>query len=481
VKQENLIKLFETWSGEKALKYEPLPQSGSYREYYRISSPRKTALGVFNSDNQENIAFLSFSKHFLSKGLNVPKIYLESLENDSYLIEDLGDTTLFSFLTEERKSEGWSENITNYYRQVLEALPSFQVHAGKDLDYSVCYPRAKFDKQSMMWDLNYFKYYFLKLAKIPFDEQALESDFHTFIDYLLGTQTDFFLYRDFQSRNIMLRDGRPYFIDYQGGRRGALQYDLASLLYDAKADIPQQVRSELLAHYIQSLKKQKGFAKLNEPGFIQYFFGYVFIRIMQAMGAYGFRGFYEKKEHFLKSIPYALENLRWLLDNVHLPVNLPALSKVWERLTQSEALKKYSGDRKSEYALTVSVNSFSYKKEIPRDSSGNGGGFVFDCRAIHNPGRYDKYKLLTGKDPEVIEFLEKESEVGAFLDHVKKLIDSSVEVYTKRKFTNLMISFGCTGGQHRSVYCAEKIAHYLSGRKDVEVILTHTELNNRSR
>ena len=481
MKHENLINLFETWSGEKALKVEPLPQSGSYREYYRIKGKDKTALGVHNSDKQENIAFISFSKYFFSKGIHVPQIYLEDLDNDIYLIEDLGDTTLYSYLTEERKTEGWSENLTNYYKLVLEDLPKFQIEAGKDLDYSVCYPRAKFDKQSMMWDLNYFKYYFLKLAKIPFDEQALESDFHTFIDYLLGTETDYFLYRDFQSRNIMLRDNKPYFIDYQGGRKGALQYDLASILYDAKADIPQQIRSELLSHYILSLKKQNGFAGLNEQEFIQYFFGYVFIRIMQAMGAYGFRGFYEKKEHFLKSIPYAIENLKWLLDNVRLPVQMPALTNVWERLTTSEALKKYAGERKSEYALKVSVSSFSYKKDIPGDDSGNGGGFVFDCRAIHNPGRYDKYKLLTGKDPEVIEFLEKNSEVGQFLEQVKNLINMSVDVYTKRKFTSLMISFGCTGGQHRSVYCAEKIADYLTGRKDVEVVLNHTELNSRIR
>ena len=481
MKQENLTKLFENWAGEPALKIDPLPRSGSYREYFRITGRSKTALGVYNSDKQENIAFVSFSKHFFSKKLTVPRIYLEDLDNDSYLIEDLGDTTLFSFLSEERKTEGWSENITNYYKLVLDALPKFQIEAGRELDYSVCYPRAKFDKQSMMWDLNYFKYYFLKLAKIPFDEQALESDFHTFIDYLLGTETEYFLYRDFQSRNIMLHDGKPYFIDYQGGRKGALHYDLASLLYDAKADIPQQVRSELLSHYITSLKKQKGFANLSEPEFVQYFFGYVYIRIMQAMGAYGFRGFYEKKEHFLKSIPYALENLRWLLDNVRLPVQIPTLTKIWERLSASEELKKIGGERKSGYALRISVSSFSYRKEIPRDESGNGGGFVFDCRAIHNPGRYDKYKLLTGKDPEVIDFLEKESDVGLFLEQVKKLIDMSVDVYTKRKFTSLMINFGCTGGQHRSVYCAEKIAGHLSRIKDVEVVLNHTELKNRIR
>ena len=470
--------MFEDHFHEEMISFEVLPPSGSYREYCRIKSESQQAIGSWNQDVQENTAFLKFSEHFFIQGIAVPQIYAVNAAKTCYLQEDLGKLTLFDYINQIRENEGFSEKIILVYKKVLNELPRIQITAGKGIDYRHCYPRDAFDKQSMMWDLNYFKYYFLKLARISFDEQALEDDFEHFTAYLLKAESNFFLYRDFQSRNIMMKDNKVAFIDYQGGRKGALQYDLASLLYDAKADIPQAIRNELLEYYLDVLEKYK---PVDRDKFKAFYTGYVLIRIMQAMGAYGFRGFYEKKEHFLKSIPYALENLRWLLDNVRLPVQIPTLTKIWERLSASEELKKIGGERKSGYALRISVSSFSYRKEIPRDESGNGGGFVFDCRAIHNPGRYDKYKLLTGKDPEVIEFLEKESEVGIFLEQVKKLIDMSVDVYTKRKFTSLMINFGCTGGQHRSVYCAEKIAEHLSGIKDVEVVLTHTQLNNRIR
>lgn len=475
-KEKLLSSLYFSWAGEKPETITPLPQSGSYREYFRLRSATKSAMGVFNSDKKENLAFISFTNHFKTMGLNVPGILAEEQENDVYLVEDLGDVTLFSHLTEKRKSGEFTSDLVSTYKKVLDQLPLFQVRAAVGLDYSVCYPRSAFDKQSMMWDLNYFKYYFLKLAKIPFDEQALEADFHTFTDYLLKTECDFFLYRDFQSRNIMLVAGEPYFIDYQGGRKGALQYDLASLLYDAKADIPQNVRGELLAYYISVLKN---YHNINEKEFIQLFFGYVLIRIMQAMGAYGFRGFYEKKEHFLKSIPYALANLEWLLENVMLPVKIPALMDVLEKLVRSKELKKYSAETRFTYHLKISVNSFSYRRGLPQDNSGNGGGFYFDCRAIHNPGRYDEYKLLTGKDAEIVKFIESQPDTEQFFRNVTSLIDQSIEVYTKRRFTDLMVNFGCTGGQHRSVYFAERLARYLQGKPDVIVDLHHTALENQ--
>ncbi len=390
----------------------------------------------------------------------------------NYLLEDLGNVTLFDFLSSIREKEGFSETIISQYNKVLKVLPKIQIVAGKSLDYSVCYPRAAFDKQSMMWDLNYFKYYFLKLAKVHFDEQALEDDFQTFSDYLLSADSDFFMYRDFQSRNVMLKNDKIYFIDYQGGRRGALQYDLASLLYDGKADIPQTVRQQLFEEYISQLKK---YINVNETEFTAYFNGFVLIRIMQAMGAYGFRGFYEKKEHFLKSIPYALKNLEMLLEEVKLPVELPELFNVLYQLIQSEELKEI-GQVKNE--LTINVTSFSYKNGYPVDASGNGGGHVFDCRAINNPGRHPEYKSLTGKDMEVQEFLEKNSEIGIFLNGVKIIVDQSVKTYLERGFTNLSVSFGCTGGQHRSVYSAEKIAEHLKNNFPVHVVLNHREQQN---
>lgn len=467
--KNEIIQLFENQFNEKVETFEMLPPSGSYREYCRLINKNRSVIGSLNNDVKENTAFLSFSNHFKNNGLPVPEVFAVSSDLKKYLQQDLGNETLFEFLSKTREKEGFSENIISEYKKVLKVLPKIQFIAGKGLDYSVCYPRAAFDKQSMMWDLNYFKYYFLKLAKIQFDEQALEDDFQLFSNYLLSASSGFFMYRDFQSRNIMLKDGEVFFIDYQGGRQGALQYDLASLLYDGKADIPESVRFQLFQFYVSELKK---YMKVDEEKFTAYFKGFVLIRIMQAMGAYGFRGFYEKKEHFLKSIPFALKNLEFLLKDVKLPVELPELINVLKQLVQSEALKKIG---QVETDLTVRVTSFSYKKGIPADPSGNGGGHVFDCRAINNPGRYAEYKELTGKDLAVQEFLEQKSEIGIFLNSIRVLIDQSVKVYLERGFTNLSVNFGCTGGQHRSVYSAEKIAEYLQNNFPVNVVLVHRE------
>jgi len=467
--KDQLISLFESHFKEEVTFFEQLPASGSYREYARIKSSGHQVIGAYNQDVKENQAFLEFSAHFRNNNIPVPHIYAASGDQKTYLQEDLGNTTLFDFLTKTRETEGFSVKIVEEYKKVLRQLPRIQVVAGKDMDFSYCYPREAFDKQSMMWDLNYFKYYFLKLAKISFDEQALEDDFQTFSDYLLAVDNNAFMYRDFQSRNVMLKDGQVYFIDYQGGRKGALQYDLASLLYDAKANIPEAEREELLEFYLDELIQYK---HIDREKFKSLFGGYVLIRIMQAMGAYGFRGFYEKKEHFLKSIPFALKNLETLLAKNTIQVKLPELFKVLKSVTESEFLKSISpvNDR-----LTVRISSFSYKKGIPSDPSGNGGGFVFDCRAIHNPGRYDEYKHLTGKDPQVQEFLETKSTMGDFLSAVFSLVSNSVEVYSSRGFSHLCVNFGCTGGQHRSVYAAEKLAAYLKNNYPVTVVLQHIE------
>ncbi len=463
--QQLLMKMFTQWSGEKVESMTLLPPSGSYREYIRLSGGSKSALGAFNSDRKENEAFLGFSEHFHKQDLKVPQIYAKNIEQDIYLLEDLGHTTLFDFLQEVRAEEGFSAILIDFYKKTIKQLVQFQLKGTQGLNFDLCYPRKAFDKQSMLWDLHYFKYYFLKLAQIPFDEQALEDDFNRLIKFLLEADHHYFLYRDFQSRNVMVKQGEPWFIDYQGGRKGALQYDLASLLYDGKADIPPKVREELYLYYIQELKKH---IEVNEPSFRDHFAGYVYIRIMQAMGAYGFRGFYEKKEHFLKSIPFALENISYLLKNHPLPLKIPELKKVLEALIFNEKLKKIN-------ALTITVNSFSYKRGIPYDMSGNGGGFVFDCRAIHNPGRYPEYKFVTGKDEAVIQFFEKEPEMKQFLDGVFPLVAQSIEKYIERNFKHLMVSFGCTGGQHRSVYCAERLAEYIRSNYPVEVKIKHVE------
>jgi aminoglycoside/choline kinase family phosphotransferase len=470
--KNEITKLFENHFQEKVDNVEMLPGSGSYREYCRLINQNRTVIGAYNADVKENTAFLSFTSHFRKNNIRVPEVYSVSSDLKKYLLEDLGNTTLFDYVGTIREKEGFSENIISEYKKVLKELPKIQIVAGKKLDYSVCYPRAAFDKTSMMWDLNYFKYYFLKLAKIQFDEQALEDDFQTFSDYLLSADPNYFLYRDFQSRNVMLKNGEVYFIDYQGGRRGALQYDLASLLYDGKADIPESIRQQLFDFYVAELKK---YLHVNDADFTAYFKGFVLIRIMQAMGAYGFRGFYEKKGHFLKSIPFALKNLENLLASTKLPVELPELLNVLGQLPQSEVLK---GIGQSKSNLTVTVTSFSYKYGYPADVSGNGGGHVFDCRAINNPGRYPEYKDLTGKDLQVQEFLEQKSEIAIFLDNVKLLVDQSVKTYLERQFTHLSVSFGCTGGQHRSVYSAEKIAAHLKNNFPVNVVLNHREQQN---
>jgi len=473
--EKQLAELFKTWSGKEAAKIERMPAHGSDRKYFRIHGPGKTsAIGVHNRDYKENVAFLSFSKHFRNNGLNVPEIYAQELDKNIYLEQDLGDETLFSFLTKEREKDNtFNDRIIAQYKKVVRALPRFQVEAGKEIDYSVCYPRHSFDRQSMMWDLNYFKYYFLKLAKIPFDEQHLEDDFRTFTDFLLESPRDYFLYRDFQSRNVMIHDDDVWFIDYQGGRKGALQYDLASLLYDAKADIPAKVRQMLLEEYLDVLSQH---ISVDRDRFLQFFQGFVLIRIMQALGAYGFRGFYERKSHFLKSVPYAIQNLEQLLHNIRLPIEIPALIDAWNGLVRSSFLRQLSDQQ---LRMTVRIQSFSYKRGIPWDEKGHGGGFVFDCRSLPNPGREEKYMDMTGLDKPVIEYLEKESSVDHFLEHIFGLVDGAVENYRKRNFTDLMIAFGCTGGQHRSVYCASRLAQHLNDKYDIDVQLRHREQEMR--
>ena len=443
---------------------------GSGRIIVRLEGTAGSAIGIVYPVREENVAFLEFSRHFHRHGLPVPEIYAEDLAKNAYIEEDLGDVTLFDFLHQHREGETIAPGALDAYRKVVDTLPRFQIEAGRDLNYKVCYPRSSFDRQSIAWDLNYFKYYFLRLAAIPFNEQALENDFSRLTKLLLAAPHDYFLYRDFQSRNVMLRDHQPYFLDYQGGRKGALQYDIASLLYDGKADLPPAVRQELLDHYLDGLSK---FIPVDRGAFMEHYYAYVYVRIMQALGAYGFRGFYERKAHFLQSVPYALKNLRWLAHNVKLPVALPALMDAFQGMLSSEKLQQLAPHADT---MTVRVFSFSFHHEMPADDSGNGGGYVFDARSLPNPGREDRFKQLTGKDAPVIDYLNQQESVQQYFTRAQTLVDSSISAYQRRGFRNLMVSFGCTGGQHRSVFLAEQLARHLRSMSGVEVVVRHVEL-----
>lgn len=474
---EVLKRLFEEHFHEPAQRVLPLQGElgGSGRQIIRLTGASARAIGILYNIREENLAFLEFSRHFRRHGLPVPEIYGESLDRGAYLEEDFGDTTLFEFLSKHRSGTVIAPPVVDTYRKVVEALPKFQIEAGRDLNYSVCYPRGSFDRQSIVWDLNYFKYYFLRLAGIPFNEQSLEDDFERLTEFLLSAERDFFLYRDFQSRNIMLRDGKPYFLDYQGGRKGALQYDLASLLFDAKADLPPELRQQLLDHYLDCVAE---LADIDRDAFLKHYYAYVYVRILQALGAYGFRGFYERRPHFLQSVPYALKNLRWLLHNANLPIALPTLMAAFESMLGSEKLHSIAKEADN---LVVHINSFSFHRELPKDDSGNGGGFIFDGRSLPNPGREEKFKELTGRDAPVIEYLNQQESVHQFLASVYTLVDASVANYQSRGFKSLMVSFGCTGGQHRSVFLAEQLAKRLRSRNGLTVELHHVELEKKSK
>jgi aminoglycoside/choline kinase family phosphotransferase len=472
---EILHKLYEQHFGSPAEHAEPLKGDlgGSGRKLIRLSGGRHTAIGILYDVHEENSAFLEFSRHFRRHGLPVPEIYGEDLEHGAYLEEDLGDTTLFEFLAGNRSGQHVAAAAIDAYRKVIAYLPRFQVDAARDLNYQLCYPRASFDRQSIAWDLNYFKYYFLRLAGIPFNEQALEDDFSRLTEFLLTADHEYFLYRDFQSRNVMLREGEPSFLDYQGGRKGALHYDIASLLFDAKADLPPDLRQELLNCYLEELGEH---IALDRDAFMRHYYAYVYVRVMQALGAYGFRGFYERRTLFLQSVPYALKNLRWLLHNVELPLALPTLNDAFRKMLASEKLQKVAVPADK---LTVRIFSFSFHRGVPEDETGHGGGFVFDSRSLPNPGREERLKALTGKDAPVIEYLSQQDSVRQFLTSAWSLVDRSVSVYQQRGFKDLMVSFGCTGGQHRSVYLAEELAKHLGATNGINVVVRHRELENR--
>lgn len=462
---ELLAQLYQSYTGEAPTSIEPLPGAGSNRKYFRLKG-KESLIGVYGTSTEENRAFIYMARHFSQKGLPVPRILAEAPDQSAYLQDDLGDTSLFQLIKQGRESGNFSDEETNILKQTIRLLPQIQFEGSKDMDFSYCYPQARFNRRSVLWDLNYFKYCFLKATGLEFQENLLEDDFERMADTLLQIEPQVFMYRDFQSRNVMIREEKPYFIDFQGGRKGPFYYDVASFLWQAKANYPDSLRQELLDEYLDALRP---YHAMDKEQFLTTLRHFVLFRTLQVLGAYGFRGYFEKKAHFIQSVPYAIENLRQLLET-DFP-EYPYLCLMLRKLTELPQFASIRNRRK----LTVRVMSFSYKKGIPEDPSGNGGGYVFDCRAVHNPGKYEQYKQLTGRDKPVIDFLEQDGEILQFLEHVDALADAHVQRFLERGFTNLSICFGCTGGQHRSVYSAEHVAHHLNEKFGVRIHLIHCE------
>ena len=472
---QSLSLLFLEATGKKAGEQIALTASGSNRRYYRIvSEDTSTSLiGVQGTSRDENHAFLYMAEHFMNKGLNVPKVVAVSDDEMNYVQQDLGNVLLFDYIAEGRKTGVFSAKEKDMLRETMRALARFQVKGAEGFDFNQCYPQPEFNLRSILWDLNYFKYCFLKATGLDFQEDKLENEFERLAYILLQNRMNAFMYRDFQSRNVMVckkEDGTdvPYFIDFQGGRKGPVFYDVASFLWQAKANFHPDLREELVEVYLEELEK---YMPVDHDVFYDTLKHFVLFRTMQVLGAYGFRGYFEKKPHFLQSIPFAIDNLRHLLK--HASEDYPYLIEVLQQMTEMKQFKDV-GVRKP---LVVRVMSFSYKKGIPADPSGNGGGFVFDCRAVNNPGKYERYTHFTGMDEPVIQFLEEDGEMLPFLEQAYQLVDFSVKRYMDRGFQNLMVSFGCTGGQHRSVYSAEMMAQHINEKFGVEVQLIHREQN----
>ena len=472
---DRLYRLFENKYGTAPLELHPLTGSASPRVYYRMSSENVSCIGVVGTDRKENEAFVDLSGHFRSKGLNVPEVYAVSEDHMTYLQEDLGDEVLFDSYTKARKTQVGLEDAEQMLIRTISMLPKLQIEGAADLDFNVCHPQKNFSSRSAMFDLNYFKYCFLKPVGLEFHEMLLQDDFERFALDLAGSEhseceVPTFLCRDFQSRNVMLKDGEPYFIDFQGGRRGPIYYDVASFIYHARSSYDKSLQARMLDAYIGTLSL---YMNVDKEDFVEKLRLFRLFRCLQVLGAYGFRGWVEKKANFVVSIPDAVASLFELLEQPF--ENYPYMTEVLRELVTLPRFAKFSD---KDGRLLVRVSSFSYKKGIPEDPTGNGGGYVFDCRSIHNPGRYEPYKKLTGRDEPVIKFLEDDGEVLTFLEHVYGVVDSHVQTYSERGFTSLMVSFGCTGGQHRSVYCAEHLAHHLAEKfPSIKVQLTHREQN----
>lgn len=466
--------VFASFSNKPATRIEKLPQSGSDRVYFRIYTEDGTYIATYNQNIKENQTFIRFSRHFKEKELPVPVIYAGSADESVYIQQDLGTDSLLNKL----EQKGHVEEVFQLFSKSLAQLARIQVEGHKGLDYQYCLTAKEFGKQAILSDLLYCKYYFLDTLKLPYDKQGLLDDFEALSTYLTKTEYKYFMFRDFQSRNIIVNGDQVFFIDYQGGMQGALQYDVASLLWQAKADLSDEWKNRLLDFYmdqIDSLLERP----IDRELFVSQYNGYILIRLLQVLGAYGFRGLFERKAHFLASIPLALRNLKWFVENKRIGIALPELDRLLKLIVQEDIISHFEPVTANETTpLVVQVSSFSYKYGIPADSSGNGGGFVFDCRGILNPGRFTEYKTLSGQDKPVQDFLEQRTRMNEFLNSVYDIIDINVEDYIERGFASLMINFGCTGGQHRSVYAAEQVARHLRNKYKVKTVLTHTNCEN---
>ncbi|WP_018616034.1 RapZ C-terminal domain-containing protein [Segetibacter koreensis] len=448
---------------------EKLPQSGSDRIYFRIYAGDETYIATFNLNIKENVTFIYFSHHFTNKRLPMPQIFAVNEEKTIYLQEDLGTECLLDKL----ERHGHNDYTYNLYRQTLRELAKLQITGDKELDYNQCLTAKEFGKQAILSDLLYFKYYFLDTLKTPYDKQAMLDDFEALSNYLNNSNYKYFLFRDFQSRNVIVSDDKVHFIDYQGGMKGALQYDVASLLWQAKANLSEDWKDKLLDNYIDEVELLLN-EKIDREMFLSQYNGYVLIRLLQVLGAYGFRGLFERKAHFLTSIPLALRNLKFFIEQKKIDVVTPEFDRMLKFVANDEMISRFENVRATESTpLVVKISSFSYKKKLPVDDTENGGGFVFDMRGILNPGRFEEYKCLTGRDKEVKDFLEQRTKIADFMNSVFDIVDIAVEDYIKRGFSSLMVSFGCTGGQHRSVYAADAMARHLKNKFGVKVQLCH--------
>jgi aminoglycoside/choline kinase family phosphotransferase len=467
---EAIAGLYAQWSGKKVSAIDVLPQSGSDRRYFRVRENGGTYIATHGNNVPENEAFIYFADHFKERGLPVPRIFALNDDKTIYLQEDFGDVSLLNLL----EAEGLTENIYGLFRDSLHQLATLQVKGHEGIDYSRCLTNQEFGKQAIMADLLYFKYYFLDALRKPYDKQKLIDDFEALSNYLTHTEYKYFMFRDFQSRNILVRpDKTVHFIDFQGGMRGAPQYDVASMIWQARANLPDEWKNNLLDDYIDSFESVIG-EKVDRLVFKSQYNGYVLIRLLQVLGAYGFRGLFERKAQFLTSIPQALSNLKWFMEERSPGIVVPEFRKVLDICVHDEIVERFTPlTATDETPLLVRIYSFSYKKIIPGDDSGNGGGFVFDCRGILNPGRIDQFKSQTGRDKPVKDYLEQQTRMPEFLNSVFDIVDISVEDYIRRGFESLTVSFGCTGGQHRSVYAADALARHLRNKFKVRTEVKH--------
>ena len=474
---DTISQLYKKWNGREAASLDVLPQSGSERRYFRLHGSSGSVIGTYGANIKENETFIYFSNHFIKKDLPVANILSVNDEISAYLQEDFGDVSLLNML----EAEGFTERVYSLFKKSLEALASLQVQGDEGLNYNFCLTNTEFGKQAIMADLLYFKYYFLDALRRPYDKQKLIDDFEALSNYLTHTEYKYFMFRDFQSRNILINNNDIlHFIDYQGGMKGAPQYDVASMLWQARANLPDEWKENLLADYMSAFEGLI-IAPVDRSIFHSQYNGYVLIRLLQVLGAYGFRGLFERKAQFLTSIPLALKNLKWFFENQSLGIAVPEFSKVLSICIGDEVIEQFTPLQANEQTpLVVKICSFSYRQGVPQDDTGNGGGFVFDCRGVLNPGRIEEFKTMHGRDKSVMDYIEQQTRMTEFLNSVFDLVDITVEDYIKRGFQSLMVSFGCTGGQHRSVYAADALARHLRNKFKVNIQLKHYVQDERN-